>query len=165
MIFGESVVKIQKEIFIPFIHSIIFTIQYIIKMPRLDILAFINLVTERSDAFTSGDAHLRGYHCDHFSVYDAATDKLVNVTKEGVCEQCKDQSAVGKCTDNNIACRNLIVAMKEELTDVPTEECQICTKGPAVCDHAKCTHPILHVPAIVADLGGFTGILNLNCPY
>ena len=134
------------------------------KMPSLDILALINMVTEQSDAFISGDAHLRGYHWDHFSVYDTASEKMVNVTKEGVCEQCKDESAVGKCTDNNMERKVLMIAMKEELTDAPSEECQICTKGPAVCDHAKCTHPILSVPAIAEGLGGFSGILNLNCP-
>lgn len=133
-------------------------------MPHLDILALINLVTERSDAFTSGDAHLRGYHRDHFSVYDTASEKMVNVTKEGVCEQCKDGSAVGKCTDNNTERKNLMIAMKYEMEDVLSEECQICINNLPVCDHAKCTHPILHVPAIVADLDGFTGVLNLNCP-
>lgn len=130
---------------------------YIINMPHLDILALINMVTERSAAFTSGDAHLRGYHRDHFSIYDTASEKMVNLSKKGVCEQCKDKAA-GKCTDHNAACKDILV----ELTG--DNECLICTNNPPVCDHAKCTHPILSVPAIVADLDGFSGILNLSCP-
>lgn len=130
-------------------------------MGGLDIVALINMVTERRAAFSYGKAYLRSYHWDHFSVYDAASDKMVNVTKEGVCEQCKDQvdAAAGKCTDNNDVCKDLLA----DLTG--SEECLICINTPPACDHAKCTHPILNVPAIVADLRGFTGMLNLKCPY